>query len=271
MPEWLQPMQLMQQYLIPWGLDIGLALLIVVAGWAVLRLAVTALQRLMRRTDPMLTRFVVSIFKALLWLVVVIAALDRLGLNTTSLVAVLGAAGLAIGLSLQDSLKSFAAGVMLILFRPFRIDDYVEVAGIAGVVESIGVFSTTLRTPDNRQIMAPNASIYAAAIVNYSARETRRIDLLIGIGYDDDLRKAKAILEGILAQDERVLEEPEPLVAVAALAENSVDLHVRPWVRSQDYFSTSCALNERIKLAFDDAGISIPYPQRRVHLVREAD
>ncbi len=257
-----------QTHALNWGTNLVLALLIFLVGRWVSKGVVSLAGRLLRQAkmDEILVNFITSILGAMLLLVVIVAALDRLGVDTTSLIAVIGAAGLAIGLSLQDSLKNFAAGVMLIVFRPFKAGDFIEAAGAAGVVEQINIFSTTLRTPDNREVIIPNGAIYGGNITNYSARDTRRIDLLLGIGYGDDLRLAKAILEGVLAADERILADPAPLVAVADLAESSVNIHVRPWVRSSDYFSVLCDLKERIKLAFDDNGISIPFPQRDLHL-----
>ncbi|MCB1960391.1 MAG: mechanosensitive ion channel [Rhodocyclaceae bacterium] len=216
--------------------------------------------------DVMLVNFVLSIANGVLLLVVIIAALNQLGVDTTSLVALIGAAGLAIGLSLQDSLKNFAAGVMLIVFRPFKSGDMVEAAGTMGVVEAINIFSSTFRTADNREIIIPNGAIYSGVITNYSARSTRRIDLLIGISYDDDIRKAKSIVEAVLKADERVLADPAPVIAVAELGASSVDLHIRPWVNSADFFDTTCALKENIKIAFDENGISIPYPQTDLHV-----
>jgi small conductance mechanosensitive channel len=186
--------------------------------------------------------------------------------DTTSLIALLAAAGLAVGLAMKDSLQNFAAGVMLIIFRPFTAGDFVEAGGTAGVVETISIFSTIMRTGDNREVIVPNGAIYNGTITNYSARETRRIDMVFGIGYDDDIRKVKQLLGDILAADERVLKEPAAQVVVGELANSSVNFHVRPWVKSGDYWDVRFDLTERIKLAFDDNGISIPYPQMDVHL-----
>lgn len=260
--------QLANEYLLPWGVDIAIAVAILLVGILAAGLVRTLLRGAMKRSsmDEVLTRFIVSIVHKLLLAFVVIAALDRLGVNTTSLVAVLGAAGLAIGLALKDSLQNFASGVMLVLFRPFKAGDYIEAAGTAGIVEEISIFNTTLRTGDNRQIVVPNSGIYSGNITNYSARDTRRIDMVFGIGYDSDLRKAKSLINDILAADERILPDPEPLVAVAALADSSVNLNVRPWVKSSDYWPVLYDLNERIKLAFDDNDIVIPYPQMDIHL-----
>ena len=215
--------------------------------------------------DEILINFIISITSAILHLFVVIAAMDQLGVNTTSLIALLGAAGLAVGLALQNSLQNFAAGVMLIIFRPFKKGDFVEAAGTAGVVETISIFSTIMRTGDNREVIVPNGAIYNGTITNFSARETRRIDMVFGIGYDDDIKKAKSIIEEILSSDERVLADPAPLVAVGELADSSVNFNVRPWVKSGDYWGVYFDLNERIKITFDENGISIPYPQIDIH------
>jgi small conductance mechanosensitive channel len=256
-----------QNYAMPWGMNVLMALLIFIAGRAIAKGILAIVRRLLERArmDDILVNFVCSMLGGALLLVVVIAALDRLGVDTTSLVAVIGAAGLAIGLALQDSLKNFAAGVMLIVFRPFRAGDFVEAGGTTGVVEKISIFSSTLRTPDNREIVVPNGAIYSDVIINYSARATRRIDLVFGIGYGDDLRKAKQIIEQVLAGEERVLKDPAPVIAVAELGASSVDLHVRPWVVTADYFATMCDLKEKVKIAFDENGISIPFPQMDVH------
>jgi small conductance mechanosensitive channel len=186
--------------------------------------------------------------------------------NTTSLIALIGAAGLAIGLALQGSLQNLASGVMLIVFRPFKDGDFVEAGGTMGVVEEIGIFTTKMRTGDNKEVIVPNGQIFGGIITNYSKRDTRRVDMVFGIGYGDDIRKAKDIIAGIIAADERILKEPEPLIAVGELADSSVNFNVRPWVKSGDYWSVYFDLNEKIKLAFDDNGISIPFPQMDVHI-----
>jgi small conductance mechanosensitive channel len=225
------------------------------------------LQKLLTRSkmDSMLVEFVTSILRAILLLFVVIAALDQLGVDTTSLIALLGAAGLAVGLALQNSLQNFAAGVMLIVFRPFKAGDFVEAGGTAGVVESISIFSSTFRTGDNKEVIVPNGSIYGGTITNYSARETRRIDMVFGIGYDDDIRKAKDLLQQLVTADPRVLADPAPVIAVSELADSSVNFIVRPWVKTSDYWAVYWDLTEKVKLEFDANGVSIPYPQMDVH------
>lgn len=254
-------------YALPWGLNLLFAVGVFILGrWVAHGVVAIARRILVRaRLDEILVNFIVSILNGVLLLVVIIAALDRLGVDTTSLVALIGAAGLAIGLALQDSLKNFAAGVMLIVFRPFKAGDFVEAGGTQGVVEKINIFSSTFRTPDNREIIVPNSAIYSGVITNYSARPTRRIDLLFSISYDDDLRQAKAIIEQVLRDEPRLLAEPPPYIGVAELGASSVDLHVRPWVATADYFATMCELKEKVKLAFDAHGITIPYPQMDLH------
>ncbi|WP_426417666.1 mechanosensitive ion channel family protein [Aestuariirhabdus sp. LZHN29] len=260
--------QLLDGYLIPWGINFGMALLVFVGGRILARLIISVISKGLSKTrmDDTLVHFVLSILRVLFTLLVVVAALDQLGVDTTSLVALLGAAGLAVGLALKDSLQNFASGVMLVVFRPFVAGDFIEAGGVAGVVERISIFSTLIKTGDNREIIVPNGSIFAGTITNYSAKPTRRIDMVFGIGYDDDLLKAKEVLMRVVAADERVLKDPAPAVAVAELADSSVNFNVRPWVNTADYWPVRSDLIERIKLEFDREGISIPYPQTDVHL-----
>ncbi|TCS41014.1 mechanosensitive ion channel family protein [Reinekea marinisedimentorum] len=218
------------------------------------------------KVDEILANFLTGIVKAILIIFVIIAALSQLGIDTTSLSVVIGAAGLAIGMALKDSLNNFASGVMLILFRPFKAGDFVEAGGVAGIVETITVFSTTMRTGDNKEVIVPNGGIYGGTITNYSARDTRRIDMVFGIGYDSDLLKAKSILMEMVAADERILKDPAPVVAVSELADSSVNFVVRPWVKSGDYWAVLWDMQEKVKLRFDKEGISIPFPQMDVHV-----
>jgi small conductance mechanosensitive channel len=260
-------------YLMPWGIKLITALLIFIVGKWVAKQLVKVLKHGLKlsKIDDMLIDFIASIANALLLLVVIMAALNQLGVDTTSLVALIGAAGLAVGLALQNSLQNFAAGVMLLVFKPFKKGDFIEAAGISGVVENIQIFSTTLRTGDNKEIIVPNGSIYGSHIINYSARETRRIDMVFGIGYDDDLKQAKTILTQIVEADERILKDPAPVIALSELGDSSVNFIVRPWVNSSDYWKVYWDMNEKVKLAFDEAGISIPYPQMDVHLHPQSD
>ncbi|WP_415903260.1 mechanosensitive ion channel family protein [Neptuniibacter sp. QD29_5] len=258
-------------YVFPWIVDIALALAIFFIGRWVVKQVIKLLERVLRKAkvEDMLVNFISSIASVALLLFVIVASLNQIGVDTTSLIALLGAAGLAIGLSLQDSLKNFAAGVMLVIFKPFREGDFVEAAGVAGVVEHIQIFNTIMRTGDNREVIIPNGSIYSGVITNYSARDTRRVDMVFGIGYDDDLRKAKEILNDIIAADERILKDPAPVVAVSELADSSVNFVVRPWVNSADYWAVLWDTTETVKLRFDEEGISIPFPQMDVHLHKE--
>ena len=262
--------QLINLYAIPWGIRIITALVIFYAGRIAVGIVAGVAQRIMRqqKLDETLMSFVLSILRALLLLFVIIAALSQLGIDTTSLIALLGAAGLAIGLSLQGSLSNFAAGVMLIMFRPFVKGNFVEAGNTMGTVDQVSIFTTILITPDNKEIIVPNGAIMGNNITNYSAKPTRRVDMTFGISYDDDLRKARRILEDIVNSDERVLENPAPAVMVGALADSSVNFLVRPWVNSADYWPVLWDTTEAVKLRFDEAGITIPFPQRELHITQ---
>jgi len=239
------------------------AAIFVVGRWVVKRLVSWA-ERLMaqRNVDAAVSHFLANLLNWGLLAAVVIAALGQLGVQTASLVAVVGAAGLAIGLALQGSLSNFAAGVLLLVFRPFKLGDYVEMAGIAGSVSRIQIFTTELNSPDNKKIIVPNGRVIASNIINYSANDKRRIDLVFSVSYSDDLTKAQRLLRELLAAEPRVLAEPAPLVAVHTLADSSVNIIARPWVASGDYWAVHYALTEGAKRAFDDNGITIPFPQR---------
>lgn len=251
-----------------YGIKLLAAVAIFVIGRIVIGMITGFIKRVMNRagTDEILTRFIVNIIKTALLVVLVIMALNQLGVETTSLVAVLAAAGLAIGFALQGSLSNFASGILLIIFRPFKSGDFIEAGGKTGVVEEIGIFSSTLRVFDNTKIIIPNSGITGTTIINYSSRESRRVDLVFGIGYDDDLKRAKNILERALTEDPRVLKDPAPLVAVSELADSSVNFVVRPWVKDADYWGFYWDITEKVKLALDAEGISIPYPQRDIHM-----
>ncbi len=220
------------------------------------------------RTDAMLVKFVENLVYAGLLAFVVLAVLAQLGIQTTSFIAVIGAAGLAIGLALQGSLSNFAAGVMLIIFRPFKVGDFIDAAGVSGSVEEILIFSTKLKSPDNKQLYVPNGSILSGTIVNYSAKDQRRVDLKFGCGYDDDIKKAKALLEEIITSNPLVLSDPAPTIGVLELGDSSVNFAVRPWVNTADYWNAYFQITEDVKQRFDEAGISIPFPQRDVHLIK---
>ncbi|MFT4517862.1 MAG: small conductance mechanosensitive channel [Halioglobus sp.] len=258
---------LIADYAIPWGIKIAMALTIFILGRMVVSAVVGMIKKLLvsRGMDEILVSFLTSILRWVLLLFVIIAALSQLGVDTTSLVALLGAAGLAIGLSLQSSLSNLASGVMLIIFRPFTKGDFVEAGGATGVIDNISIFTTTLTTPDNKEVIVPNGAILASNITNYSARDTRRVDMVFGISYDDDIRKAKQLLQEIIAADDRVLAEPEPVIVVGELADSSVNFLVRPWAKSSDYWGIYWDTTETVKLKFDEAGLSIPYPQMDIH------
>ena len=259
------------EWLWAYGPKIITALVIFIVGRIIVNIIVKILKKVMDKAhvDETLTKFITSLARIFLLMVVVIAALESLGVDTTSMVAILGAAGLAIGLALQSSLSNFSAGVMLIIFRPFKSGDFIEAGGAMGIVEEIHIFNTMMRTADNKEIIIPNSNIMGGNITNYSAKETRRVDLVFGIGYDDDLKKAKSILEKIVKEDSRILAEPAPVIAVSELADSSVNFIVRPWVKSGDYWNVLWDLTEKVKLTFDAEGISIPFPQRDVHLYNE--
>ncbi len=259
---------LIDTYVIPWGLNIIFALLIFIIGKFLVNVITNLAKKLMGKAnvDSILINFIGSIIKSLLLLFVVIASLNQLGVDTTSLIALIGAAGLAIGLALQGSLQNLASGVMLIVFRPFKDGDFVEAGGTMGIVEEIGIFTTMMRSGDNKEVIVPNGQIFSGIITNYSKRDTRRVDMVFGIGYGDDIRKAKDIITGIVTADERILKDPAPLIAVGELADSSVNFNVRPWVKSGDYWGVYFDLNEKIKMAFDENGITIPFPQMDVYL-----
>ena len=254
------------------GLQIIAAIFVFVIGrWLAHRIANLLERGLVKaKTDPALVSFFRNIVYFGLLVMVIIAAVGQVGVQTTSFIAVLGAAGLAVGLALQGSLANFAAGVLMIIFRPFKAGDFVEAAGTAGVVEGIQLFTTTLRTPDNKTIIIPNAQVTNGTITNYSARDTRRLDLVFGVSYADDLDQVKRVIREVLAEEQRLLDEPEPLIGLLSLGDSSVDFAVRPWVRSSDYWPVFFDLQEAMKKRFDKEGISIPFPQRDVHLFQQA-
>ncbi|WMS87209.1 mechanosensitive ion channel family protein [Pleionea litopenaei] len=249
-------------------LSVVMALLVFFIGKWIANLITKAVRTILTKAkvDPILVDFLSGIVKTVLILFVVVAALTQLGVATTSLVALIGAAGLAVGLALKDSLQNFASGVMLIMFKPFKAGDFVEAAGVTGVVEKIAIFSTIMRTGDNKEIIVPNGAIYGGTITNFSARPTRRVDMVFGIGYGDDIKKTKEVLARILAEDERILKDPAPVIAVSELGDSSVNFIVRPWVNSADYWNVYWDTHEKVKLTFDEEGISIPFPQMDVHL-----
>lgn len=273
MPETIDIQALLNDYVLPWGINIGLAVITFIVGRMAVGIVVKVVSNVMTRAnvDEMLVGFLSSILRWLLLLFVIIASLSQLNVDTTSLIAVLGAAGLAIGLSLQDSLKNFASGVLLIVFRPFAKGNFVDIAGTMGSVEKIGIFTTTLLTPDNKEIIIPNGMIYGTTITNFSARGTRRVDMVFGVSYDDDIREVKKLLQDIIAEDSRVLAEPAPVIELGTMADSSVNFIVRPWVNAADYWQVLWDTNAKVKLRFDEANITIPYPQMDVHFDKSDD
>ncbi len=221
--------------------------------------------------DQTLQKFVGNLVSMALMVVVIIAAIGALGIQTTSFIAIFGAAGLAVGLALQGSLSNFAAGVLIVLFRPYKVGDYVEAAGIAGSVEEVQILTTVLKTPDNKKIIVPNSQIMDSIITNYSANDTRRVDMTFGVSYSDDLDKVHATLRELVNADERILKDPECQIAVHALADSSVNFIVRPWVASGDYWGVYFDLTETVKKRFDDEGISFPFPQQDIHIHKVDD
>ncbi|MFD2164644.1 mechanosensitive ion channel family protein [Thalassotalea euphylliae] len=260
-----------QDQLISLGINILIALVILFVGKIVARLISKGISKMMehKSVDQAVISFVASLVYGVLVALTFIIAISHLGFNTSSLVAIIGAAGLAIGLALQGSLSNFASGVLLITFRPFKAGDFVEVSGVSGIVEEILIFSTKLRTGDNKTVIIPNGSITSGTITNYSTKPTRRIDLVIGVSYDANLADARKVLAEVVAADERVLKDPAVTIGVSELADSSVNIVVRPWVKSADYWPTYFDLMENIKVALDNAGIEIPYPQVSLHMNKE--
>jgi small conductance mechanosensitive channel len=251
-----------------YGLKVLAAIIIFIVGRWIAKLIANIIRKMMKKgdVDSTVLKFVGNMVYITLLAFVVLAALSQLGIQTTSFIAVLGAAGLAIGLALQGSLSNFAAGFLMIIFRPIRVGDYIEGAGTAGTVEEIAIFTTTLVTPDNKTVIIPNAALTGDNIVNWTLKGTRRVDMVMGIGYDDDIDKAKQIMKEVLDRDERILKDPAPQIAMVELADSSVNFVVRPWVKASDYWGVYMETTEKIKKAFDASGISIPYPQRDVHV-----
>jgi len=245
---------------------IGTLAIFFIGKWIV-KVIVSIVTKIMNKSnlDETLANFLSKVIRGVLLVIVLLAALNNLGVDTTSFVAMFGAAGLAIGLAFKDTFSNIGAGVLIIFFRPFKVGDYISAAGEMGTVEAINIFSTLLLTPDNKQIIIPNGGIIDGNITNFSAKSTRRVDFVFGIGYDDDLKLAKSTLEEIVNADERILKDPTPFVAVGELADSSVNFTVKVWAKSEDYWGIHFDTIEKVKLTFDEKGISIPYPQMDVH------
>ena len=254
-----------------YGLDVIGALIILIIGYIVSKRVPAMLIKIMnkRGIDPTVSGFLGSLARFGILAITLLLVLAQFGVQTASLIAVLGAAGLAIGLALQGTLSNVAGGVMLLIFRPMKVGQYVEVAGHGGTVKAISLFTTELATPDNIQVIIPNGSVWGSAIRNFSFHPTRRMDLVMGIAYEDDIDKARDIMLRLIEADERSHKDPAPLIEVAELADSSVNFTVRVWCDNGDYFPLKFALTKAFKQAFDKEGISIPYPQRDVHLIKE--
>ena len=255
------------------GIDLVIAFLIFFVGRIVIGFIVRAMSATMEKNgvEKTLETFISNLVRTVLLIVVIIAAIGQVGIQTTSFIAVFGAAGLAIGLSLQGSLSNFASGVLIVLFRPYKVGDFVEAAGISGSVEQVQILTTIFKTGDNKQVIVPNSQIMDSIITNYSANDTRRVDMVVGVSYDDDIDKVRTTLQEIISADARVLDDPAPLIAVSELADSSVNFIVRPWCATSDYWDLMRDLTETIKKRFDKEGISFPYPQQDVHVYKTAD
>lgn len=259
------------KWLSAYSMKIVAAILVLMIGKWISRKISDLIAKILEKNkvDVTLVGFLSNIIYYALVIMVVIAAAGQLGINTTSFLTIVGAAGLAVGLALKDSLSNFAAGVMLILFRPFKVGDVVNAGGVVGKVESINIFNTILNTPDNQRVIVPNNNITSNVITNVTANATRRVDMIIGIGYGDNIKDAKDILTALVSADDRILKDPAPTIAVSELGDSSVNLVVRPWVKTSDYWDVYFQLTETIKTTFDEKGISIPFPQRDVHIFNE--
>jgi small conductance mechanosensitive channel len=255
-------------YLTTYGLNIIAAIAILVIGRWLAKLLSKLLARLMTKAkvDDTLVRFVAHLAYIALFAFVIIATLEKIGIKTASAVVVFGAAGLAIGLALQGSLSNFASGVLMMIFKPVKVGDFVEVGGAKGTVKAIQIFKTVLDSPDNVRIIVPNSRVTGGNINNYTVNGTRRVDMTVGVSYEDDLKKARGVIEGILARDERILKDPAPVVAVSELGDSSVNFVVRPWVKAADYWAVYFDTTERVKTELDGNGITIPFPQRDIHV-----
>ncbi|MDA0149941.1 small-conductance mechanosensitive channel MscS [Vibrio sp. LaRot3] len=254
--------------LVQYGVNIISAVLILFIGNIITKMVANSVAKVLekKKLDKAVVEFVHGLVRYMLFVIVLIAALSRIGVQTASVVAVIGAAGLAVGLALQGSLSNFAAGVLIVAFRPFKSGDYVEVGGVAGSVEAIQIFQTVLKTPDNKMVVVPNSGVIGGPITNYSRHETRRVDLTIGVSYSADLKLTKNVIREVLEKDERILKNPDIQIGVVALADSSVNFVVRPWCKTADYWDVYFDSTQAIKEALDEAGIEIPFPQMDVHL-----
>ncbi|MCK5852524.1 mechanosensitive ion channel [bacterium] len=258
----------LQEWLAMYGLKVVAAVAILVIGWIAARVIRSIFRRILLKSqmDKTLISFLTSVSYVTIMVFVIIAALGKLGMQTASFIAIIGAAGLAIGLALQGALTNFASGVLMIIFKPIKLGDFIDAAGTMGVVDEIGIFTTILKSPDNKKIIVPNGKLTKDNITNFTAENQRRVDLVAGVSYNDDLDKVRKVLESILSEDDRILKDPAPTIGVLELADSSVNLAVRPWVSTPDYWDVFFAIQEKIKKRFDAEGISIPFPQQDVHI-----
>jgi small conductance mechanosensitive channel len=267
---WEEAVVFMKTSLLEFGVNLLTAIVIFYVGRLGVRLITRGINKVMvsQEVDKTLISFVTNLVSMILLVIVVIAAVGALGVQTTSFIAILGAAGLAVGLALQGSLSNFASGVLIIIFRPYKVGDWIEGAGISGAVEDVQILTTILKTGDNKQIIVPNSQIMGGIITNYSANDRRRVDMVVGVSYDDDLDKTRSVLEELIAAEERILKDPAHTIAVSELGDSSVNFVVRPWVQTSDYWGVKFDLTEAIKKRFDQEGISFPFPQQDVHLYK---
>jgi len=244
------------------------AIVVYIIGNMIIKWMVKNIDKVMekRETDESLKPFLRSLFGALLKTLLIISVLGMLGVEMTSFIAILGAAGLAVGMALSGTLQNFAGGVVILLFKPYRVNDFIEAQGYTGVVKEIQIFTTILLTPDNKTVIIPNGSLATGSLINYSAQPTRRVDFSYGIAYGDSVQKAREIIMGVIATDDRILKDPEPFIGLGELADSSVNLSTRVWVKTEDYWDVFFTMNEKVYEALDQGGISIPFPQMDVHL-----
>ena len=266
--DWNELLLLAQTKGIEFAINLVLAILIFYVGKFVVNLIVRGTAKVMQtqEVDKTLQTFICNLERMVLMVIVIIAAIGQLGIQTTSFIAIFGAAGLAVGLALQGSLSNFASGVLIVLFRPYKVGDFIEGAGVSGVVVEVQILTTVLKTGDNKQIVVPNGQIMNSIITNYSANDQRRVDMVVGVSYDDDLDKVRSTLRELIDADDRILDEPACTIAVSALADSSVNFVVRPWVKTADYWGVMFDMTEATKKRFDQEGISFPFPQQDVHL-----
>lgn len=266
--DWAETWTLIQTTGVDLGINLVTALVIFFVGKWIVGMVIKGMMKAMQKGDLDITlrRFIGNLARTLLMLFVIIAAINALGVQTASLIALVGAAGLAVGLALQGSLANFAAGVLIVLFRPYKVGDWIEGGGVSGSVEEVQILTTVLKTGDNKRVIIPNSQIMGTTITNYSANDTRRVDLVVGVSYSDDLDKVRKELQDLVDADERILKDPAVTIAVSELADSSVNFVLRPWVNTADYWAVYFDLTERVKKRFDEVGISIPFPQRDVHI-----